>query len=201
MLMAHGSAIGATSPDPAALIARLARPAPASTAFTEVRFVAMLKAPLRLRGTLTYAADGALVRQVESPYRETSTIAAGEVRILRAGRAERRVPLERAPALHGFLESFAALLTGDAVRAARGYALSASGDAAAWRLELIPNDPALARQVRRITVDGREAAIRCFSVEETGGDASVMLVEALAGTTLPAAPTRAALDALCRATP
>jgi len=39
-------------PGAAALIARLARPAPAVTAYTEVRFVGMLKQPLVLHGEL-----------------------------------------------------------------------------------------------------------------------------------------------------
>ncbi|HSC16380.1 MAG TPA: LolA-related protein, partial [Gammaproteobacteria bacterium] len=47
------------APDSAALIARLAKPAPATVAFVEVRFSTLLVEPLVVGGTLVYEGDGA----------------------------------------------------------------------------------------------------------------------------------------------
>ena len=188
-------------PDPATLVAALARPTPATTAYAEVRFVDLLTRPLTLRGALEYRADGGLVKRVESPYRETTTVAAGQVTVERAGKPPRRFALTRAPELGAFLESFAALLGGDAARLAQAYDSSSAGDAAHWRLTLVPRDARLRKHLVRIAVDGAGSAPRCFTVEESGGDASVILVEQAAATPLPAPPTRAALDQLCRGTP
>ena len=116
-------------PDPATLVAALARPTPATTAYAEVRFVDLLTRPLTLRGALEYRADGGLVKRVESPYRETTTVAAGQVTVERAGKPPRRFALTRAPELGAFLESFAALLGGDAARLAQAYDSSSAGDA------------------------------------------------------------------------
>jgi len=84
-------------PGEAALIARLARPAPADTAYTEVRFVSVLKRPLVLRGELHYGGAGELGKRVDQPYRETTTISHGKVEVQRSGKPAQRFSLERAP--------------------------------------------------------------------------------------------------------
>src|SRR5436305_5164 len=91
------SAIGTTGVD--ALVARIARPAPASTAYTEVRFVHLLRSPLVLHGQLDYNGPGHLGKRVDAPYRETTTISDGAVQVQRDGRAARQFDLARAPEL------------------------------------------------------------------------------------------------------
>jgi hypothetical protein len=189
------------APDAAALVARLKKPTPATTRYAEVRFVDVLEKPLLLAGELEHGADGLLVKRVEKPYRETTTIAAGNVTIERAGRKARRFTLARAPELAGLLESFAAVLDGDAARLARNYDVAATGGDARWSLTLTPKDRKLARKVARIVVDGANDSPRCFRVEEGDGDASVLLIDALAATVLPAKPTRENIGAICDAAP
>ena len=82
-----------------ALVARLARPAPARTAYTEVRFVHLLRKPLVLHGDLSYDGPGKLGKSVSAPYRETTTIADGNVEVQRDGRGTRKFELTRAPEL------------------------------------------------------------------------------------------------------
>src|SRR5262245_558521 len=52
------------------LLKRLARPAPATTPFVEVRFSKLLDQPLVVKGQLEYHEDGALVRAVNLPFQE-----------------------------------------------------------------------------------------------------------------------------------
>ncbi|HSX58846.1 MAG TPA: LolA-related protein [Tahibacter sp.] len=184
-----------------ALIEKLKRPLPAQTGYTEVRFVQMLDAPLTLRGELTYSSADELGKRVVSPYEETTTIANGQVQIARPGKPAKRFSLKRAPALAGFLESFSATLAGDAQRLARSYVLTSDGDAAHWRLDLVPRDPALARHVQRVVIRGHESTPRCFEIEETGGDSSLLLVDALANTAIDGTPDRKALQQLCQRAP
>lgn len=183
------------------LIESLKRPLPAHTAYTEVRFVQMLEAPLVLRGELEYTSSTELGKKVTSPYVENTTIENGQVRIERPGKPAKRFSLKRAPALAGFLESFSATLAGDAQRLARSYLLGHSGDAARWQLTLKPRDPALAKQVSQVLISGERNMPLCFEVEEAGGDTSLLLVDKLAGQTLADPPQRAALQQLCRGRP
>lgn len=183
------------------LIGRLKRPLPAATRYTEVRFVQMLDAPLKLRGELTYTSGNELGKRVVSPYEENTVITDGAVEITRAGKPARRFSLRRAPALAGFLESFSATLDGDAQRLERSYVLSSGGNDKHWQLELVPRETALSRHVKRVLISGQDTTPLCFEVEEAGGDSSVLLVDRLADAPLDDVPQRAQLQQLCQGAP
>jgi hypothetical protein len=188
-------------PDVAALIARLARPAPADTAYAEVHFAQMLRKPLLLRGSVHYGGPGQLGKRVEQPYRETTAIVDGQVEVTREGRTPRYFSLDRAPELQALLASFSALLGGDAAMLEQFYTLVLVENASNWTLTLTPRAPDLAKHLREIVVDGAGNEPHCFSLHEADGDASVMLLGALAAAKLPDPPTANALAALCRAAP
>ena len=81
------TAIPASSRGLEELEQRLARTPPVSTDFVEYRFSHLLKKPLRSSGTLEYRADGALIRNVESPYRELTEVSGDQVRITRGSKS------------------------------------------------------------------------------------------------------------------
>jgi hypothetical protein len=185
-----------------ALIARLARPAPADTAYTEVRFVSVLKQPLVLHGELHYGGDGELGKRVDRPYRETTTISNGKAEVQRAGKPPQRFALERAPELQALLAAFSALLGGDVATLARYYTIEATQSGDHFTLKLTPRVGDLARHLRAVVVDGSGNEPQCFSLQQADGDASVMLLGALANASFGKVPTLAALATLCQtATP
>lgn len=194
-------ASAASSSEPAstqALIAALGRPAPAHTAFAEARFLHMLERPLVVSGELAWLGGDKLQRRVERPRAETSTIADGEVTQQREGKSARTFSLKRAPQLQVLLDSFVALLSGDAARLQQAFAVQHSGDAdGAWTLTLTPRDPRVARTVERIVIDGQAAESRCMFMHEADGDLAVDLLGSLAAH-MPAQPTREALQTLCQ---
>lgn len=200
LLLASLSA-AAPAPDAAALIARLKRPVPASTAYTEVRFLHQLTRPLILRGELDYGGADKLGKRVDMPYRETTEISGGRVTMTRAGRAPRHFDLERAPELKALMGGFSALLGGDATALQLLYTISLVDNAPNWVLTLTPRDATLAAHLRAFVIDGAEAEPRCFILRQNDGDASVMLLGALAAAKLPQPTTPAALAAVCRAGP
>lgn len=183
---------------PAALVASLKRELPARTPYTEVRFAQMFDRPIVARGELEYLGVGRLGKRVDAPYRETTTIADGQVKVQRGERKPREIALGQIPELEGFLRGFSALLGGDADTLARDFELTTRGDGARWRLSLAPKDARLKRRVKSIVVDGADAAARCFTINEADGDSSVMLVEALAVGELPKPLTPHNLDLTCR---
>jgi hypothetical protein len=186
-----------TSAETSTLISRLALPAPADTAYAETRFVHMLRKPLQLRGELHYGGPGVLGKRVDTPYRETTNIANGEVEVLREGKSSRKFSLERAPELEALLSSFSALLGGDAAALERNFTIALARSETAWQLTLTPRTADLSRHLRDLVVDGRDAEVRCVTLHEGDGDSSVMRLGALAATTV-SEPTPAALAALCR---
>ena len=190
-------------PGAAALIARLARPAPADTAYAEVRFVGMLKQPLVLHGDLHYGGAGKLGKRVDAPYKETTTIADDSVEVQRADKPPQRFPLDRAPELQTLLAAFGALLAGDAATLTKYYQVDATQAGNDFSLKLTAR-AARAGKLNHVvvSVDGSGDEPRCFSLYQPDGDASVMLLGSLASARLPDPPTRSALEKLChRLTP
>lgn len=176
--------------DATALIRRLAKPAPASLDFTEIRFSPLLRQPLVVAGTLGYLGPAALDRHVTRPYREDTGIRGESVKVSREGEPVRSFALKRAPELQGLLQVFTALLTGDQAQAEKDFTIAATGDETAWRLILTPRDARARKHVKQVEIDGREGTPRCFTVVNSNEGASVMLLGASAGAELPQPLTR-----------
>ncbi|MEO8366241.1 MAG: LolA-related protein [Pseudoxanthomonas sp.] len=176
----------------------LARPAPMRTAFIELRGSPLLKAPLRIEGEYQRPDNDSLVREVRSPYAETTTLRNGEATIARAGKAPRKFSLARVPELAGLQASFGALLSGNRALLETHYRLSAVGTRQQWTLLLTPVDAQAAGGVRDITLYGRGAELRCIETRPAKGDLQRTL---LAGAAREAAraSTAQSLATLCRA--
>lgn len=187
----------ASAPDPAWILSRIARPAPSRTPFVELRGSKLLKSPLRISGEYRHPDAGTLVREVRSPYAETTTIRAGEALIERPGKAPRRVLLGRYPELAGIQSSFGALLAGDIAALRRHYRIDSEGRRDAWRLVLTPLDAAVAGRVRDIVLHGRGAELRCIETEPAAGGEIQRTLLAGAARDAAGAGDAGAIAALC----
>lgn len=205
MLLCSAALPCAAAPEPAAapvdagwVLQKLARPAPMRTAFVELRGSPLLKSPLRIEGEYQRPDNDTLVRDVRSPYAETTTLRNGEASIARAGKTPRKFSLSRVPELAGLQAGFGALLSGDRALLEKHYRLSARGTRQQWTLSLVPIDAQMQASVRDITLYGRGAELRCIETRPAKGDLQRTL---LAGAAHEAAGvgTAAALAALCRA--
>jgi hypothetical protein len=185
--------------DAQALIGRLAKPAPATVAFREVRFSALVSEPLIVAGELVYTDATSLDRRVTQPYRETVAIRGESVRVEREGSSPRSFGLNRAPELRGLLSGFTALLAGDSAALERNFSIAANGSDAAWTLELTPTDKRARRRLQQIVVNGRADVPQCFTMLTANGGASVLLLGAAAERELPKPTTVEALEHLCSA--
>src|SRR5262249_40958007 len=154
-------------PEAAALIARLARPVPATTPYAEVRYVRLLREPLVLHGELSYAGGDRLAKRVDAPYREKLTIADGQALVAREGRSARRFSFAQAPERDALLRGFSALLGGAASVLAGEFKVNLAAQADRWTLSLQPLTPALAKHLRALVVDGSGSEPQCFSLYQT----------------------------------
>lgn len=183
--------------DTRALIRRLAKPAPATIAFTEIRFSPLLQQPLVVSGTLGYNGPTALDRHVARPYREDTEIRGESVKVSREGEPVRSFALKRAPELQGLLKAFTALLAGDQVEVEKDFSVAAMGDETLWQLILTPSDARARRRVKQVEIDGHEGTPRCFAVVNANEGASVMLLGAAADAELPQPLTREWITRFC----
>jgi hypothetical protein len=185
--------------DADALIGRLAKPAPATVAFREVRFSPLVNEPLIVAGELGYDGPASLDRRVTEPYRETVAIRGESVQVEREGEPTRSFGLNRAPELRGLLSGFTALLAGDPAVLERSFKVEASGTDQAWTLELTPIDARARRRLQQIVVNGRADVPQCFTMLTAKGGASVLLLGATADRELPKPTTLDTLKHLCSA--
>lgn len=140
-----------------------------------------------------------LVRQVHSPYAETTTIdsATGQATIER-GRVRRTVALARVPQLAALQASFADLLAGDAAAIERHYRMGSAGTRERWILTLVPFEPTLAAGIRDITLYGRGAELRCIETRPARGNELQRTLLAQAALQAADLGEPAALARLCR---
>jgi hypothetical protein len=181
----------------------LARPAPMRTEFVELRDSPMLKTPLRLTGEYRRPDERTLVREVRTPYRETTTIVssgtgAGQATMTRAGKAPRTFSLARVPELAGLQSSFGALLAGDRAGLERTYRLTPGGTPQRWTLTLTPKEAALAARLRNITLYGQGAELRCIETAPSKGPLQRTLLASAALAVKPQSDAKA-LEQWCRA--
>lgn len=191
-------AIAADAVDAGQLISRLARPAPATIDFTEIRFSPLLKQPVIVSGTLGYAGPDTLDRHVTSPYREDTEIRGEAVKVRREGEPERSFAIRRAPELQGLLNTFSSMLAGDHSVLEKSFEVTASGTDDQWQLELKPRDPRFGKRVRVVNIQGRADQPRCFWIVNNDEGASVMLLGRASHTELPQPLTREWLERRCR---
>lgn len=182
------------------LIARLAKPAPATIDFTEVRFSPLLRQPVVVSGTLGYAGPATLDRHVTQPYREDTEIRGESVRVRRDGEAERSFALKRAPELQSLLTAFTSLLAGNYAAVERAFAIAATGDHDSWQISLTPRNARMSKRVKQIRIEGRSDLPHCFSILNDDDGANIMLLGAAAThTELPQPLTREWLKRRCGA--
>jgi len=182
----------------AALIHRLARPAPATVAFAEVRYSPLLKEPLIVSGELSYRGPDSLDRHVKQPYNEDTEIRGESVRVLREGQTPRSFALKRSPELRGLLTGFSALLAGEPAALEGVFDAKTAADGEGWTLELTPTDARLRKRLKQITIQGRDDTPRCFTILNADGGASVMLLGETAATPLPKGISQDAVMRRCR---
>ena len=144
-------------------------------AFTEVHELAMLKQPLTSSGELVYVAPDRLEKRTTEPKAETLVLDHGMLTAQR-GRHTYTVALKDAPQVVPFVESVRATLAGDRAALERYFTTRFEGDAAHWRLTLLPRDAAIAKSVEQIRMDGEHATIRTVEIRETDGDRSVLSI-------------------------
>jgi hypothetical protein len=142
-------------------------------AFTETHELAMLKQPLTSSGELVYVAPDRLEKRTTAPKAETLVLDHGMLTAQR-GRHTYTVALKDAPQVVPFVESVRATLAGDRAALERYFTTRFEGDAAHWRLTLVPRDATVAKSVQQIRMDGERGAIRSVEIRETDGDRSLL---------------------------
>ena len=89
----------------------------------------------------------------------------------------RVIPLGAAPGLAAVIDAFRAPLAGDLPALQRAFRVAGSGTPDAWRLDLMPADPAVSRLLHHVTVAGVGSAVQRITIEQANGDTQAITVD------------------------
>jgi len=155
---------------------RLAAVPQSRATFTETRTIAALAQPVRSSGRLAYRRPDRMEQITVWPRQEVLQVEAGRLTLTEDQGAPQALDLAEHPAIAGLVEAILGTLAGDLAGLRRVYRVDIAGTPAAWRLTLLPREPALAALLRRVTIDGAGASLRRVHTVQANGDESVMRI-------------------------
>lgn len=160
------------------LMAGLAQVQSHESRFTEIKTIALLKAPIESSGVLSYRRPDHVEKHVLQPKDESIVVDGGEL-IWKDGTSgkTRTLRLPGNPVLAALVESIRATLAGDLPALQHFFAVKLDGAASHWTLSLTPIDNAMQRNVQILRIEGNGNRIDVIDVLEAGGDRSVMTIQ------------------------
>jgi len=145
--------------------------------FAERKYLAVLDVPLTSSGTLSFTAPGHLEKHTLEPKEESLVLDAGVLTIEnRARKQKHTLVVQQYPAVWAFVESIRSTLAGDQATLERFYKVQLKGDAAKWRMKLLPREKQAGSMVKEIVVSGRGDRVTGIEMLEINGDSAVMTV-------------------------
>ncbi len=163
------------------LMRSLAQVKQAEGRFVERKFLSMLNRPLESSGTLLFQAPGHLEKHTLLPKEESLVLDQGVLTIESKARNIRRtLVLREYPALWAFVESIRSTLAGDLPTLERFYRIELEGDAAHWKMRLLPIELRTREVMREIRIGGRGNRVDSIEMLESNGDHALMKVVATA---------------------
>jgi hypothetical protein len=145
--------------------------------FTERKYLAVLIAPLDSSGTISFRAPDHLEKHTLKPKAESLVLDQGVLTIdSKARNIKRTLVLQEYPAVWAFVESIRSTLAGDLPTLQRFYKIKLKGNAAKWRMQLIPIEQRTRQVMSEIVVSGRGAHVTSIETTEPNGDHSIMTV-------------------------
>lgn len=178
LLLAAASAACAEEWNLGALMKRMAEVPASQASFTETRHLAILTAPLEVRGRLSYVRPDSITKHVLAPFEERISVEGDTLTVENKARGEARTtPLQRNPVVWGLVESLRATLAGDLSLLQRFYRVALSGTRAAWVLTLEPIDPQIGRHLQAIRIGGADSQLGSIEIREANGDRSLMTIQ------------------------
>ncbi len=177
LLLLLASPAHAEALDVPALMARLAAVPERRATFREEKRIAALTTPLISTGTLLYRRPARLEKRTDWPEREQLIVDGAQVVLTLGDEPPRVIPLGAAPGLAAVIDAFRAPLAGDLPALQRAFRVAGSGTPDAWRLDLMPADPAVSRLLHHVTVAGVGSAVQRITIEQANGDTQAITVD------------------------
>lgn len=161
------------------LVAGLAVHKATTLRYTELKYLAVLKSPLKQEGIVRFAPPDTLERISNPPQSEHFRVEGSRVTVQRDKSQSQQFELSQFPPLQIFVAAFVGTLSGDAAQLKQHYDLKLSGHEFGWLLQLTPRDANLAKHVSRILISGSQSTVQKFETQQSNGDRSILFFSLL----------------------
>jgi outer membrane lipoprotein-sorting protein len=172
-----GSAVAATEWGLPQLMQSLEQVQNSQGKFVERKHLAVLDVPLSSSGTLSFQAPGHLEKHTLEPRDESLVLDGGVLTIEnRTRNIKRTLVVQQYPAVWAFVESIRSTLAGDLPMLQRFYKVELKGEAAKWRMKLLPLEQRTRDMVKEIVITGRGDRVTVIEMLEANGDRATMTI-------------------------
>ncbi len=154
---------------------RLSLVTTAKANFTEQRFSKLLDAPTESNGTLVYTAPNRFEKHTLKPVEERMSVERDMVTLEQVARKQKRsIFIGQNPALTAIIDGMRGALSGNLPALQQNFLVTAQGNAAIWRISMVPLEAKQLGYVRTINVSGKEDVIESIEIQQADGDRSIM---------------------------
>jgi hypothetical protein len=172
---AAAAAVAAAAQELDRLMGLLAQRQHGHVSFVEEHFLAVLDRPVESSGELLYDAPDRLEKRTLKPKPETLVLEHGVITAHR-GHHTYVLNLSDYPQIVPLIDSIRATLAGDRTSLERIFRVTLDGSLENWTLLLVPSDPAVAKTVKQIRIEGAQDDIHTVEIQQADGDRSLLTI-------------------------
>jgi outer membrane lipoprotein-sorting protein len=156
-----------------ALMKSLAQRKHGEVSYEETDYLAVLDRPLKSSGVLIYDAPDHLEKRTLKPKEQSLTLDGDRMTVQR-GRRRYQMQVSAYPKLAPLVDAMRDTLAGNEAALEKVFEVGFTGTADEWKLELVPRDKEIARNVKSVEIQGEHDEIRSVEILQVSGDRSVM---------------------------
>ena len=149
----------------------LAKPKVLCGHFEQIKQLTGLKKPMVSNGRFCVVADKGVLWRTLQPFPSTVRLTRDEIVHLQGNRVAMRLDAKQEPAVRMINGMLFALLAGDLSQIEKLFAVDGATHDNSWRVTLKPHEPALAKAISSIALDGG-AYVKNITISEANGDRS-----------------------------
>ncbi len=172
LLMAAGSANGAAPIDK--IQAMLAKPAALCGRFDQTKTLTGMKKPLASSGRFCVVAGKGVLWRTLKPFPSTLRLTRDEIVQFQGERVAMRLESKQEPTVRMINSVLFSLLAGDLAQLDALFEVDGSVEAASWKVALKARQPALAKAIGAISLEGG-AYVRNIYINEASGDRTAIV--------------------------
>lgn len=143
--------------------------------FREQRRFAALEGTLESAGTLLFQ-PGRLLKVTTWPQPERLEVSGDRLVLTTGNEPPHVIDMASAPGMRVLIDAIRGPLLGDAAALRRAFVPTVAGTWAAWTLDLVPRDPAAAKILRAVRLEGHDGEPDRLTLSQANGDTQVMSI-------------------------